>query len=124
MDATNVFDHSAEDRRSPEEVHEVEEVTQDVMQRISPEGRPAITTTHRLAWIIGGLALVVLVGGFAVALLTVGLSTALIFGGLYTCVLFVASMPVWWSSVLRNKEEHKAEARAERIVNRRHVHSH
>jgi len=111
-------------RVDPERAEEVEQVTQDVMERVSPEGRPAMTTTHRLPFIIGGAALAVLVGGFIVALLTVGLSTALIFGALYTVVLFVASMPVWWSSVLRNKEEHIAEARAERIVNRRHVHSH
>jgi hypothetical protein len=107
-----------------EHVEEVEQVTQDVMERVSPEGRPGLSTTHRLPLIIGGLALVVLVGGFLVAMLTVGLGTALIFGGLYTIVLFVASMPVWWSSVLRNKEEHKAEVRAERIVSRRHVQSH
>ncbi len=113
---------SGVERIDPERVQEVEHVTQDVMQRVSPEGRPALTTTHRLPWILAGLALVVLVVGFAVALLTVGFSTALIFGALYTVVLFVASMPVWWSSVLRNKEEHKAEARAERIVSRRHAH--
>lgn len=106
----------------PERVHEVEEVTQGVMSTVSPEGRPAVTTTHRLPLVLGIFALVILLGGTVMAAVMFGGGIAVIMGIAYAMVLLLAASPVWGASLLRNQEEQYAEKRAERIVRWRHSH--
>lgn len=84
----------------------VEEVRQEVMSRVSPDGRSPDTKSKNMGRMIFTLvALVVLGIGAGVTMYFVGGVTALLAGAAYVVILVLAASPVWGAGLLRRHEE-------------------
>ncbi|MBC7772005.1 MAG: hypothetical protein H7210_05885 [Pyrinomonadaceae bacterium] len=98
----------------------VEEVQQEVMAHVSPDGRSPDTQSKNASRMILTLVTLGVLGvGAAVTMYFVGGVVALVAGAAYVVILVLAASPVWGAGLLRRHEEHEVKTEVTQAMRQR-----